>query len=109
LPICTAHSKRSGEPCQRAAIVGGSVCASHGAAAPQVRQKALERLAALVDPAITRLAQLLQDADQDSVSLRAAVDLLDRAGFKPGDKLQLSGDAEQPLEIIISREPPPTS
>lgn len=53
--------------------------------------------------ALERLVQLISHADQDSVSLRAAVELLDRTLGKTTDKLKLSGDADDPLEIIISR------
>lgn len=40
---CTAKSKRSGERCKRAAIVGGTVCNIHGGKAKQVKQKAEHR------------------------------------------------------------------
>ena len=39
-----------GEPCGRPPIRGGFVCPKHGGAAPQVRAKANERLADLIDP-----------------------------------------------------------
>jgi hypothetical protein len=42
---CTAHSKRTGNPCKLAAILGGTVCRMHGGSAPQVKSKAAERLA----------------------------------------------------------------
>lgn len=41
---CTATS-RSGAPCKRQAIIGGTVCASHGGRAPQVKAAAARRLA----------------------------------------------------------------
>lgn len=41
---CSARSKRSGERCRRAPIVGGTVCTMHGGAAPQVRAAARRRL-----------------------------------------------------------------
>lgn len=37
-------------PCKRWAIAGGTVCPSHGGRAPQVKAKAAERLADLIDP-----------------------------------------------------------
>lgn len=40
---CTATSKRSGERCRRAAIVGGTVCAMHGGKSPAVAAAAEER------------------------------------------------------------------
>lgn len=43
---CRATSKRSGERCRRAAIIGGWVCSVHGGKAPAVKAKALQRVAA---------------------------------------------------------------
>lgn len=42
---CTATSQRSGVQCKKAAILGGNVCPTHGGSAPQVREKARQRLA----------------------------------------------------------------
>ena len=42
--------KAKGGTCRRAAIKGGTVCATHGGQAPQVKRKAAERLADLIDP-----------------------------------------------------------
>ena len=47
---CTATSKGSGERCRKAAILGGTVCRSHGGAAGQVKRKAAQRLLDIVDP-----------------------------------------------------------
>lgn len=46
-PRCTATSSQSGEPCKNPAIDGASVCRSHGGSAPQVRNRAAVRAAAL--------------------------------------------------------------
>ena len=46
---CNGTNKK-GEPCGRAPIRGGFVCPRHGGGAPQVRRKANERLADLIDP-----------------------------------------------------------
>jgi hypothetical protein len=60
MALCTAHSARTGLPCQKHAIAGASVCRTHGGAAPQVKRKARERLAILVDPAIDELASAVR-------------------------------------------------
>lgn len=44
------------------------------------------RIQALVDPALTRLGLLIDNADGDSVKLSAVKDVLDRAGYKPVEK-----------------------
>lgn len=46
---CTAKNGR-GLPCGMPPIRGGMVCPAHGGRAPQVRAKANERLADLIDP-----------------------------------------------------------
>jgi len=45
---CTAKSRTG--PCKKAPIRGGMVCDRHGGRAPQVKRKAAERLADLIDP-----------------------------------------------------------
>jgi hypothetical protein len=61
---CTATSKRSGKRCQGAPIHGGTVCWKHGGAAPQVRRRAAERLADLIDPdRVLREAAMIAYAD----------------------------------------------
>jgi hypothetical protein len=98
---CTATSKRTHERCKRGSIPGGTVCKHHGGYAPQVRAKAAERLAALVDPAITRLSKLVGD-ENGTVGLGAVKDVLDRNGFKPSDKVELAGAGGGPLQIIVN-------
>lgn len=104
MPTCTAHRSASGTPCRANAIVGGTVCVTHGGRAPQVRAKALERMAAQVDPVLTELFAMYTNEKVDhAVKVRIMHDILDRTGFRPIDQLKLSGDAEAPLEIIITR------
>lgn len=42
---CSAVSSRTGEPCRRWAIEGGTVCPAHGGSAPATRRRARERAA----------------------------------------------------------------
>jgi hypothetical protein len=76
-PQCRA-TNRQGQRCKRPPILGGTVCRMHGGAAPQVKNKAEERLRALEMPAIERLAQLIGQSDFPSVAYQASKDVLDR-------------------------------
>ena len=88
---CTATAKSTRKRCERSAIRGGTVCPKHGGGAPQVKRKARERLNDLVDPAINQLDTRVSDKKNPSLALRAATDILDRAGFKPTDKVEHFG------------------
>lgn len=78
---CRAQSKSTGKRCQKQAIPGGAVCRNHGGAAPQVKNKAAERLAAAVDSAVENLLKK-QKSKLEGVSLRASQDILDRNNMK---------------------------
>jgi hypothetical protein len=71
---CSATSKRSGQQCQRAAAPGATVCASHGAKAPQVRAAAQRRLQAeAARQDLDRLGVALPDTDPGQ-ALQAMID-----------------------------------
>lgn len=95
---CKAKSSQTGQPCKRWASHGAAVCTSHGAAAPQVAIKAEERIASLVTKALDRIEALIDQADMDSIRLAAAKDIMDRAGYKPAEKRQLSGPDGGPIQ-----------
>lgn len=98
---CTAK-KRDGSPCGQRAMKGSAVCKMHGGKAPQVLAAARLRLALLVDPAIGVLQKAMkQQAKQPGVALAAARDVLDRAGLKEADKLEVSGQGGGPVTIVI--------
>jgi hypothetical protein len=81
----------------------------HGGQAPQARAKADERLEALVHPAISGLAELINNADSDSVRLSAIRDLLDRTGYKPREKIETSGETTirvQYADIAVAHPAP---
>ncbi len=95
---CTAKSVRSGQRCKKAAILGGVVCQTHGGGAPQVKKAARERLNDLIDPAINELGRRVEDQDNPALALRAAQGILDRAGYKSSEKVELNttvGKAEE--------------
>ena len=61
----------------------------HGGAAPQVKRAAEERLRELVDPALNRLTKLIED-ESAGVALAAVKDVLDRAGYGPKQRIELT-------------------
>lgn len=93
---CKARSSRTGEPCKKYAIVGGDVCNTHGGSAPQVREAARKRILRMVDDALTGMAALAGiagsglGAESEAVRQRALADILDRAGLKPSDRIELT-------------------
>ena len=100
---CTAH-KKDGNRCKKAAIRGGTVCATHGGSAPQVKDAARQRLLAAADPAAARLVELL-DSDDERVRLGAIKDLLDRSGLKPPTEVKIESvdDAATMLREELAR------
>lgn len=95
----TCAAKRSnGQPCNKPPIKGGTVCATHGGSAPQVRRKAALRLLELVDPAISTLAREMVQADKSADRQRAANSLLDRAGV-PRTATVIDGESAKALLV----------
>jgi HEAT repeat protein len=87
---CRAHSTQHGGQCGQHAIKGGTVCRVHGGSAPQVKRSAQERLAEMVDPLLTELFRIAQSGESDAVRLAAIKDALDRAGYKPREKVDVN-------------------
>lgn len=88
--LCSATSKRTGRQCGSTPPPGSPVCQWHGGAAPQVKKAAADRLAEMVDPALDALRKMVDEADSDAVRLSAVKDILDRAGYKPRDKVDVN-------------------
>jgi hypothetical protein len=101
MPRCKAKANSTGKRCARSAIAGAVVCRVHGGAAPQVKAKALERIKALVDPAIDRLDATIRDKDHPQ-SVLASRDILDRAGHKPVDKVETT-ERHTEDAVLLSR------
>lgn len=95
---CTAH-RRDGQRCTQSPIRGGTVCRMHGGSAPQVQKSARAYLAEQVQPSITRLVKERDGAPKSADRIRAAVALLDRAGF--GAKMTIEVDDNR--EMLIER------
>jgi hypothetical protein len=98
---CTAHSKRTGEPCGNWAIRGGNVCRKHGGSVKATKEAAARRILAAADPAAALLVSQMYDKKLDaSVRQRAALALLDRAGL--GSKSELTVEVPQ-WQAVIDR------
>ena len=108
---CTAHSSRTGKQCKQRAIRGGTVCVTHGGSAPQVIAAARRRLLEGVDPAIDLLMETLERPSTSKMrigdetvevvneqllgrQLTAAKEVLDRAGLKPTEKLEITSEGD---------------
>lgn len=99
---CTAKSKQTGQQCKQRVVPGAVVCHYHGGAAPQVKEKAEERLKALVHPAISRLGQLVEQTEFPSVAIAAVKDVLDRNLGKAIESVHIAGNDGGPLQIVIN-------
>ena len=55
MALCVAHTSRTGLPCKRHAIRGGTVCPSHGGRAPQVARKAASIMLGLRDKGMAEM------------------------------------------------------
>jgi hypothetical protein len=82
---CTARTS-SGRPCKRWAILGGTVCPTHGGSAPQVRAAAQRRIVAAVLPNLQTAQDMIDDPEIPAATrARLLIDWFDRAGLKPVD------------------------
>jgi hypothetical protein len=92
LPKVTCTAKTTmGYPCKKPPIKGGSVCRTHGGAAPQVRRQAQIRILEASDRAAAKLIALMQDKKVPyAVQLAAARDLLDRANLAGKQEMDIT-------------------
>ncbi len=99
---CTAH-KKTGERCTKIAILGGTVCTHHGGKAKAVRAKAQQRIQEAADRMVSRVLGIADSADvPPAVALAAARDMLDRAGHRPPDKVDLEVGVK-PYENLLGK------
>lgn len=112
---CTATAKSTGEQCQRAAVKGATVCPVHGGSAPQVKDKAQERLNQMADTVTADMQQVAEDlaaeyeeADlDDKLAIERALEsvwasVLDRTDHGPTETREVTGDDGGPLEISLN-------
>lgn len=97
---CTAHSKRTGEPCGNWSIRGGNVCRKHGGSVGAVRRRATERLNEASYALAGMLLEIATSGTSEAVRLAAIKDALDRAGLRPRDEVSIE---VKPWEQAIDR------
>lgn len=99
---CTAR-RADGQRCTAAAIKGSNVCRVHGGSAPHVQRAARLRLLELVDPAITALAKIMKNEEApEAARLRAAENILDRAGYPRAIQVDRDGARELLKQRILT-------
>lgn len=88
------------------AKASASVTASRTLRLPHVQQELQKQMVAAIGlaavPAIQRVKGLMRTAKSDYVKLEAARDLLDRAGFKPPDRVAVALDAGLSVSFDIA-------
>jgi hypothetical protein len=70
-----------------------------------VQRAAADRIRDLVDPSLNRIQKTIADDDNPALALAAARDILDRAGLKPTEKIQTTGDSTIRVEYADAATP----
>ena len=101
---CTAKSKSSGDRCRQSSIHGGSVCRYHGGNAGQVKAAAQNRILAAADTTAAVLLAIAHDPKMPpAVRVTACKDLLDRAGLKPVEQVEVTTVDSDVVDLEIRR------
>jgi hypothetical protein len=97
---CVAH-KKNGDRCQRPALLGATVCRSHGGAAGHVRRAAKARLENAADRMAALLLGIAEDtAMKPETRLAAIKDVLDRAGLSPRQALDVVHEVKKYEQVF---------
>ncbi|WP_139812789.1 hypothetical protein [Prescottella equi] len=99
---CTAR-RSNGEPCRRIAIMGGTVCPTHGGSTAHVKRKARVRLDMAADKLAKGLLSLAEDESiPPQVRLAAIRDALGRIGISEKTTLEVEVAQGKPFEAILT-------
>lgn len=101
---CTANSKQRGAQCDRYKTAGHSVCYYHGAESPQAKNKVDRLFALAADLALDVLVTELEQADNSADRIRAARAILDRAGYGPLRRIEITTDALEKELVKVNKE-----
>lgn len=98
---CTATSKQAGRQCIRYKTSGHNVCYFHGAESPQAKNKVDRLFALAADQALEVLVDEMEQATTARDRIRAAIGILDRAGYGALRRVEITtGALEQELEKL---------
>ena len=101
-PRCHAHNQQ-GDQCHNLSVPGARVCRWHGGLAPRTQAAARARIDAMVPTALDVLEDLMAPEQPPLARLASARDILDRAGYKPTEKVE----ANQEIVIRLVDESQP--
>lgn len=101
---CTAHAK-SGARCRKSAILGATVCGTHGGSAPQVKRAAKVRLAMAADWLIAELLTIAKSGADERTRLSAVNSALDRVGISAKAEVEVSMPGYERLlqNLVLTR------
>jgi len=88
---------RGGRRCRKGTIPGGTVCNTHGGAAPQVRRRAKLRALQLLDPALGQLARIIANPSDQRTALAAIKLVAELNGMGRAANSEVSGDVAKAL------------
>lgn len=110
---CTAPANGTGERCRQWSIRGATLCVKHGGQLPTVKEHARAvveasrmRLFGLSDGAVDVLEALFEPGTADGIRLKAATEVLDRAGIRGGQDNTLNVEVthrEDPTVVVRQR------
>lgn len=104
------NGEQAGRRCKKKAITGALVCRSHGGQLPSVQaaaartvEEARLRLLLATEHAVALLERLMDTGETDAVRLRAALEILDRAGIRGGFEVRPLPVQESPSILLEQR------
>lgn len=105
--IRCVNIKKDGMRCNRWSIRGATVCLVHGGRLPTVKndaaaavERARMRIVDLTDDAVDVLEDLTQPGTADAIRLKAATEILDRAGIKGG--MDINVEVEHKIDPALT-------